>query len=182
MGRGTAALAVVALALLPGCRGGGGGGTGAARARATTSVPGGGTATTLLTDLTPAAEAGSATAAGAGDGPTTTVDAGPARAVWERWARALASGDLAGASDSSRDGANGWTAVIRVVAQSDAAAGHPHSYSGRLSGGTLRAGSAARVGLNAELAFTEGSDQFSRTVQITEPVLDRIDGGWTLIG
>jgi hypothetical protein len=178
--RGSVALVGLCALFAAGCSGGGSGGGPAAadRSAAPTTAPAGATTTTLLTDVT--ATTGPV-GVGAG-GPTTTVDVAPVRAAWERWARALASGDLAGASVASRDGANGWTAVTRVVAQSDAAAGHPHSYSGRLTGGSLRSQSGSRASLNADLAFTDRSDQFTRTVQIGEPVLDRVGADWTLVG
>jgi hypothetical protein len=171
-----AALAAVCV-LATGC--GGGGNRAAERGPTSTTTAGSGTGSTLLgpatTDPLASSSASSTTAAG------PAFDVGPARAAWERWARAVGGGDLAGASGASRDAANGWTAVTRVVAQADAAAGHQHFFSSQLSAATLDRYGPDKARLNASLDLTERSDQFTRTVHISTPFLSRVDGVWTLI-
>lgn len=111
----------------------------------------------------------------------TPVDPGPARRAWRRWYTAVLAGDLAEAGAASRDAANGWTVVTRVVADLDRAAGSPHRFEGSARGEGVAASSGDLIALAATLDLRERAKGLDRRLRISSPVLRKYPGGWTLV-
>lgn len=105
-----------------------------------------------------------------------------AQRTWRRWASAMVRGQLQDANRASRDGANSWTVITQVVADSDRNAGQAHTFSGTLRGESVLAGNADAVLLRSTLNLRETAPNgLDRHIQITKPLLHRYAGEWFLV-
>jgi len=108
----------------------------------------------------------------------TAADVAAARRVWRTWSGAVLSGDFDAAAAASRDGANAWTVVTRIVAESDEARGDAHKFGGTMRGESVVASDSGAVLLDSVLELREVAAAGERTVQITRPLLHKVSGVW----